>query len=233
MPLMSMKEVRVRPERTRRYERLIARLAKRARQKNEKWRWETHESAFGPLGTMYFVTAYASYQELAAFGDFEDLAVRVEGEKEAERMLEEVGQCLDAQQLRIALDRPDLSYPPEPIGGIAPATLLMVAQARPGRQEGVEELLRRFAEAIPKTDDPARVMVFQTVIGDISEYTMVRPLEGIGDLDHQNLMPALLNRAYGMAEGGLIYRSGLDAVEHMERSVVVYRGDLSNPATAE
>jgi hypothetical protein len=233
MPLMSMKQVRVKPERTRRYERLIQRLAKGAREKKEKWHWEAHQSAFGSLGSVFFVTAYASYQELAALGDFANLVLRIEGEQEAERMLEEIGQSLEAQQLRISIDRPDLSYPPEPIAGIAPATLLTVARARPGRQEGVEELLRRFTDAIPKTDDPARVMIFQTVIGDISEYTMVRPLQSIADLDDQNLMPELLNKAFGSAEGGLIYRSGLEAVECLERSVVVYRGDMSNPAIGE
>jgi hypothetical protein len=94
-------------------------------------------------------------------------------------------------------------------------------------------MFRRFAEAIPKTDDAARVMTFQTVVGDISEYTMVRPLEGIGDLDNQNLMPDLLNLAFGSVEGGLIYRSGLDAIERLERSIVVYRGEMSNPATGQ
>jgi len=38
----------------------------------------------------------------------------------------------------------------------------------------------------------------------------------------------LLNEAFGAAEGGLIFRSGLQAIEQVERNIVSLLPDLSN-----
>lgn len=72
-------------------------------------------------------------------------------------------------------------------------------------------------------------MTYQTVIGDLSEYLTVRPLNEIGEMDSQRPAQELLNQAFGPAEGGLIYRAGLDAIESVERSILLTRAELSNP----
>ncbi len=102
-----------------------------------------------------------------------------------------------------------------------------MARARPGRREAVEEILRKIAEPIPKVDEPIRITTYQTVIGDALQYWTVRPLDELGDLDEQLTVSDLLEKAFGPAEGGLIFRSGLEAVEQLERSITIYRDELS------
>ena len=89
---------------------------------------------------------------------------------------------------------------------------------------------RKVAEAIPKLDDSARIMSYQTIFGDLSQYWTVRPLESMADLDRQLPAAELLTQAFGPAEGGLIFRTGLEAMARVEREMVVYRPELSNPA---
>ena len=67
------------------------------------------------------------------------------------------------------------------------------------------------------------------MVGVLSEYWTVRPLDDLGELDEQLPTAELLNQAFGVAEGGLIYRTGLEAIEEVKRQIVVYRQDLSNP----
>ena len=42
--------------------------------------------------------------------------------------------------------------------------------------------------------------------------------------------PELLNKAFGTAEGGLIWRSGTEAIEQVQRQIMAFREDLSNPS---
>jgi len=102
-------------------------------------------------------------------------------------------------------------------------------RTRPGGQEAVEELLRKISEAIPKVDDPARITVFQAVIGDLRTYWTVRPLRELADLDRQRLPARLLTDAFGAGEGGLIFRSAMEAMESAERAIVRYLPELSHP----
>jgi hypothetical protein len=71
-------------------------------------------------------------------------------------------------------------------------------------------------------------MTYQTVIGDLSRYWTVRPLESLADLDKRTPPAMLLTEAFGPAEGGLIFRSGLEASSVVERNIVAYRPELSN-----
>ena len=100
---------------------------------------------------------------------------------------------------------------------------------RPGRQEAYEELVRKLAEAIPKLDDPARMITFQPLVGELSGWWTVRPVDDLAELDAQRTPQDLLHEAFGAGEGGLIWRGGLDAIEDARRDIVVYREDLSNP----
>ena len=130
----------------------------------------------------------------------------------------------------ISRERPDLSCPPDRRDRGYPAAIVTVLRARPGRQEACEELIRKLAEAIPKVGDPARLVAFQTLVGDLAQYWTVRPLQNLGELDRQALPADLLNQAFGAAEGGLIFRSGLEAIDDVRREIVLYREDLSNPS---
>jgi hypothetical protein len=101
--------------------------------------------------------------------------------------------------------------------------------ARSGQLEACEELVRRIAEAIPKAGDPARIVTYQTMVGNLSEIRTVRPLGDLAELDAQAQPQELLNQAFGAAEGGVIYRAGLDAIDNVERSILITREELGNP----
>ena len=109
-------------------------------------------------------------------------------------------------------------------------SVVTVLRVRPGHQDAAEELIRKLAEAIPKVDDPARLITYQSVIGDLRTLWTVRPIASLADLDRQLAPNDLLNKAFGSGEGGLIGRAGMEALESVERSILVLRADLSNPS---
>src|SRR3990172_8106579 len=149
MPLTTVLSERIRPEALRRYEGLVQRVAKKAVQQKEAWHWTAHQTAFGEVDTIHYVSVSADF---AAIG----------------------------------------------------------SRGVPG--------------------DPARLVAFQTLVGDLARYWTVRPVENLGELDRQ-LQPAeLLNKAFGAAEGGLIFRTGLESIQEVRRQIVLYRQDLSNPS---
>jgi hypothetical protein len=221
---------RIRPERLRRYEDLVQQVARKAVQKKEAWRWTAHQTAFGEVDTIHYVSESPDFATIGSRGRPDDLVRRVMGEKEGEEFLEHASECVLSRQQIIGMDRPDLSYPPERRDRTHPAAVVTTIRARPGGQEGCEELIRKIAEAIPKVGDPARLLAFQTLVGDLAQYWTVRPVEELGELDRQ-LQPAeLLNKAFGTAEGGLIFRTGLESIQEVRRQIVLYREDLSNPS---
>lgn len=57
---------------------------------------------------------------------------------------------------------------------------------------------------------------------------MSSTIGSLADLDQQKTAPDLLSGAFGPAEGGLIYRSGLDAIDSAEREILILRPDLAN-----
>jgi hypothetical protein len=151
------------------------------------------------------------------------------GEDKGAKALAGMLECTISQQVTISLDRPELSYPTEQAARIFPAAVVTQIRARPGRQEALEELIRKIAEAIPKVGDFSRMMAYQVMVGVLADYWTVRPLEDLSELDGQLPPAELLDRAFGAAEGGLIYRTGLEAIEEVKRQIVVYREELSNP----
>ena len=94
MPLISVNQVRIRPERGLRYEKLVERFAKQARESDDPWKWDAYQTAFGPTGTFHFVTQSENFQELGSLGTSNEMVVRVCGAKEGERILEEAGQSV-------------------------------------------------------------------------------------------------------------------------------------------
>ena len=229
MPLTSILSVQVRPERFVQYQELVRNLAARAVDQRDAFHWTAHQTAFGELGTLHFVSEDPDFAGLAARGNTQELIHRVLGEDEGAKALTSMLECTISQQMNISLDRPELSYPPEQTDRIFPAAVVTQIRARPGGQEALEELIRKIAEAIPKIGDPSRIIAYQVMVGILAEYWTVRPLEDLSELDEQLPPAELLNQAFGAAEGGLIYRTGLEAIEEVKRQIVVYRQDLSHP----
>lgn len=229
MPLTSILSVQVRPERSVQYQELVRNLAARAVDQGDAFHWTAHQTAFGELGTLHFVSEDPDFAGLAARGNTQELIHRVLGEDEGAKALTSMLECTISQQMNISLDRPELSYPPEQTDRIFPAAVVTQIRARPGGQEALEELIRKIAEAIPKIGDPSRIIAYQVMVGILAEYWTARPLEDLSELDDQLPPAELLNQAFGAAEGGLIYRTGLEAIEEVKRQIVVYRQDLSHP----
>jgi len=231
MPLINVLTVRIRPEHELRYLDLASQLAKRALEKKERFRWVAHQTLFGTRGPLFhFVSETANYAGIAGRGMPTEMFERVLGAKAAIDWQREILICTQDQRNTLSVDRPDLSYPPERTAQTAhPFGLVTAVRVRSGGQDAVEELLRKISEAIPKVDDPARILAFQSVVGDLRDYWTVRPLRNLGDLDRQRMPARLLTDAFGAGEGGLIYRNAMEAMERVERSIVRLLPELSNP----
>lgn len=229
MPLVTVLSVQTRADRRQRYEELVQKLAKAAVSRKEESHWTAYQTAFGRLDTIHFASTGGDFAEISSRGTVVEMVQRVLGSSEAEKFMTEIGDCVVSQENSISVDRPELSYPPAEEASTFPAAVLTVIEASPGRQEACEEVIRKVAEAIPKLDDKARLITYQTVVGNLTQYWTVRPIEDLAELDGQRTPQELLIQAFGPAEGGLIYRSGLDAMTRLERNILVYRPDMSNP----
>ena len=229
MALISVFTDQIRQDRIRPYEERVAELAAEARKKKEGWRWTAHAVGFGSLARIYHVSQHEDHADLEKRGDPLALFTRVLGEKKGEKHLEDVTECLVSSERILATQRPDLSYPQQPPAGIAPVSSVAAIRARPGQQDVVEELLRKFAEAVPKTGENARIGTAQQLTGDMSIYWIVRPLESLSQLDQQSVGQDLLIKAFGKTEGERIFRAGLAGADQVQREITTYREDLSNP----
>ena len=232
MPLVHVLTVRPRPEKARTYEDIVQRIAERARSSGETFRWSTHHTIHGAPPAYHFVSEAPDWTTLGA-RDVTAVAfvMRLFGSKDGQKVRDELAACAGDTESIIGRDRPDLScLPDEPelARGSAPFALVTRLVARPGHQDAVEELIRKIAEAIPKVDDPTRIVTYQVMIGPVRSYWTVRPLLGLGDLDAQALPGELLTRAFGAGEGGLVFRSGTEAVEQSIRTIAALRPELSS-----
>jgi hypothetical protein len=230
MPLESVLSVQIKPDRVQQYQETVAELATRAREQSDPFTWTAHEVAYGGEARLHFSSSIENFAELGQHGIPPEMVLRVFGEERGARAMTTFGECSQVNSSSVSTDRPDLSYPPDEGSVTAPAAVVTSITARSGHSEACEEVIRKIAEAIPKVGDPARMNTFQTVIGDLSHYWTVRPISDLSELDQQLPPAELLNQAFGAAEGGLIYRTGLDAIETAERRILLYRADLSNPA---
>lgn len=232
MALINILSVVLRPEKARAYQQCVAKIAERARAKKDAFRWTAHQTVAGDVGTLHFVSESPDWATMGARDATPELLVlRLFGEADGSRMLDELSACTIGSRQMIGRERLDLSYPPdakELARERAAFAVVTTIRARPGQQDACEELIRKIAEAIPKVDDPARIVTHQALIGDLRTYSTVRPLRSLGDLDRQSQPSDLLSRAFGPGEGGLVYRAGLGAMEAVDRSLVMLRVDLSN-----
>lgn len=229
MPLTAVNSVTLRLDRIREFEEAVGELAKRAEGKDEKLRWTAHQVAFGKTGNLHFVYGADDFGALEKLGTVEALWQRVMGEKRGAERFQSTSAAVEAGQHTISIDRPELSYPPDSQDRASAYSLVTLARIRPGQAEAAEELIRKVAEAIPKTDDPARLTTYEVRFGELQQLWTVRPLASLSEIDEQRPTAELLVDAFGTAEGGLVWRTGTAAMESVSREILVYREELSNP----
>jgi len=228
MALLNVLSVRTRPEKAQEYEALAADLAQQARDAGESFRWTAHQVIMGDVGVIHFASQVQDFNAISERGQTPEMVARVLGEAKAKQAMEAFGACTQEVRISVFSDRPDLSYQPDEGGAISPAAVSTTIRSSNGHFEACEELLRKIAEAIPKVGDSARMIAWQAVIGELGQYVALRPIDSLAELDQHKSPADLLSEAFGPAEGGLIYRSGLDAIESAERDILILRPDLSN-----
>jgi hypothetical protein len=229
MSLTTVLSVDVRPDRASAYESHVHELATKAVAGKERFEWTAHQVIGGPLGMMHFVSEAADWAALGAREPIESLVRRLLGDNEGAQLLERFAECVVTRRYEIARDRADLSQPLAPDDPPRANALVSVMQARPGGEDACEELIRKVAQAIPLVKDPRRFMAYETFVGPTRTYWIVTPLAELTDLDRMLSPKELLQKAFG-AEGVLLHRTGFDAVERMERQLMVLRPELSNAA---
>ena len=229
MSLMTRQELTLRAERLSIFESAARRIAERAVGQKEKFRWGVYQTLFGDVSTISYVSQAEDWAEIEARELVDALVQRLLGEKEGQKALDEIRSSIERAHHTVSIERPELSYLPDQTGRPAPFAMVTVIRVRPGANDAFEELIRKIAEAIPKVDEPVRLVVRQTIVGNLREYATIRPLQSLKELSAQRTPADLLTRAFGAAEGGLIFRTGNEAIEHIERRIVAYRQDLSNP----
>ena len=229
MPIVNSDVCRVRLDSLSNFEEIVANLSETARESGYERPWTAYQVIHGPVGTISFVTMHEDFKSLGAQTGPDQLFRDVLGESEGREAFTAANGCLSEIESLVAIDRPELSYTDGAIPQPAPVLRLTIVRATSGGQEALEELMRKVAEAIPKVDDPARFQAFQTLAGDGMQYAIATPLRELADLDAQLQAPELLNQAFGVAEGGLIFRSGREAIRELQTSISVLREDLSNP----
>jgi hypothetical protein len=223
----------LRPGQVLRFQEALITLCTRAVETQEAWHWTAHETRFGDASLIHFVYQAPDFAAVEQLGTVAELWQRVLGEERGLATFQQANECIEKMEHTISRERPDLSYPPDSSDVTEyPLAVLTTARARPGHAESCEELIRKLAEAIPKLDDAARIVTYQVMFGDLMSYWTVRPLRSLADLDAQLQAPDLLSQAFGPAEGGLIWRSGQEAIDTAERHLLAYREDLSNPPRA-
>ena len=227
MPLFSVNESAIRSEKLRDFEKLLASVAEAARNDTKTGAWTTCTTAIGPFGVVQIVMQSESFAAQAKIEPGDQLFRRLFGERKGNEPLQSWLECVSGGRLHVLRDRPELSYP-APRGRPRAFIMLTRLQAIPGGGESLEEFLRRYAEAIPKTDDPRRFVTLQPYFGNLREYATAVALDHPEQLDAMASPAELLTQAFGAAEGGLISRTGLCAIESAARELLVLREDLSH-----
>ena len=228
MPILSAIRYAVRPDQIATWERDVARIAARAREKKEAFHWNASQLSVGELGTFWVGSLTDTVEEATSRGGVPQLLERLFGAKEGAEILGRTGAALLSARSQVLRDRPDLSHPA--VGTRQPLGLVITRMTvRGGQQDAAEELIRKVAEAVPKTSDPRYFTVWQPLIGDLRTIGVSRPVFALSELDEVLPVPDLLVKAFGAAEGGLIYRSGMEALEQIESELALARPDLSNP----
>lgn len=227
MPLSGVNHVYVRPRKIAAFEKEITALARRAAEAHDRFRWTAHQSLWGRPNHYAFVYQAETFADAEALGTIPDLWQRVY-RGDMKKRFRRTNACIECVEHILLHDRPDLSFPPHAIDPSSyPYYAVTQVRARPGQAEACEELIRKLAEAIPKAEEATHLLTYQNYFGNLAEYWAARPLTELGELDGQLMGSLLLEKAFGPAEGGLLWRAGTEAVEFAHRELLVYRPELS------
>jgi hypothetical protein len=229
MALTTSLRVSVRPDAIHRHEDCVRRLVGRARPDPDSFSWTAYQIVAGVVGAYFYGSEADDWASLTARESTDALTRRLFGEEEGSSLLEQMNNGVTGARLIVFRDRPDLSYFPEQVDQPPAFIIRTRIRACAGGQDACEELIRKVAETVPKVDDPRRFRTLQTLIGDLNEYSIVRTVSDPAHLDHERTVPDLLNEVFGAAEGGLLLRTGREAIESVQSDLALYRDDLSNP----
>ena len=230
MPLTGVNRIQVRPEKITLFEEEVGELSQRAAETEDRFHWTGHQAQWGVPNHFAFVYEAENFAAIEELGSVRELWERIYPSEMKERF-GRANECVQSIEQIILVDRPELSHPPHDVSPSAyPYAVVTQARCRAGHAEACEELIRKLAEAIPKVGDSAHLLTYENHFGTLGEYWIVRPLKQLSQLDEQLMGAELLERAFGPAEGGLLWRSGTEAVEFAQRELLMYRPELSNPA---
>ena len=228
MPLIALLRSSVHPQAIQRYERAAQRLAARARDDADTFRWSARQ-VNGLEGRQYgYIAPAASFAELAGREEIDAMVRRVFGESAGNALLDELAEAVTQQNFSVLSPREDLSNVTLPLESPPPLMHHTQLRVRPGGQEAIEELIRKVLEASAKLDDKRKILTTLTVIGDVGEYGVVRAIWDPAELDSQLPPPALLVEAFGEKEGRKILEAASGHLESIVTLLSVYRPDLSN-----
>jgi hypothetical protein len=227
MALASVVTASVRPDRFDVYEEIVRRVVDRAKRANDPAHWHVQQVTFGEAGRYHFLQELSDWEALGRIDRTDDVVLRLFGEAEGRPLLASLRECLLGSRRTVSRERPDLGTG-HLDGALPTATCLVtILRVHPGGGPRCEELIRRTAEAIARVGDPSRLHVYETLIGDGRSYWTVRPIEEMSALAEVLPPRDLLLKAFGDDEGLRIYRTGLEAVEQVDRQLTVLRPDLS------
>ncbi len=227
MSLLTVVTVSVRPDKIRPYEELVHSLAEKAKSGHEDFEWAARQEISGNLHTMHFVSQAEDWATLASRESLAVFACRVLGDARGRQFLDGVNECVISRISAVARQRLDLSQPPSAGAEHTAISMVSMLQVRPGGEDAGEELIRKVAQAIPLVKDPRRFIAYQAFTGNPRLYWTVSPLQDLGDLDRMLSPQELLQNAFG-AEGAMIYRTGFEAIERIERRLTILRPELSH-----
>jgi len=226
MPLLSIVTVSVRPDRLDAYEDIVRRVVDRAARIDDRARWHVQQVTFGEAGRLHFVQELSDWAELGRLERTDEVVLRMFGEDEGRPLLASLRACLLGSRRTVSRERPDLGTSAGDTVLPSAMSLVTILRVHPGGGPACETLIQRTAEAIGRVGDPTHLQVYETLIGDGRSYWTVRPIEEISELGEVLPPRDLLLKAFG-DEGLRIYRTGLEAVEHVDRQLTVLRPDLS------
>jgi hypothetical protein len=227
MSITTVARYQIKPDKTLDFESGLLEISNRANEANDPLIWTTAQIVGGELGAYDIVVPHESLSEASSADNPQVLVGRLFDADRAQSLMTTISASIESVNLSIVRDRPELSYPSEAGPGEMIAAVITQAITRPGHRLAAEELMRKVAEAIPKTDDIRRFTCYQPLIGNLRELAAVRPVYDWAELDQATPVEELLNQAFGTSEGGLIFRQGMEAFESLESELARVRRDLS------
>jgi hypothetical protein len=227
MSILTVARYHIKPDKIMDFENGLLEVTNRANEAEDPLFWTTAQVVGGPMGAYDLVLPRETMAEAGSAETAPVLVARLFDASRAQEILATLGSAIASVESSIIHDRPELSYPSEREPGQMLAAVVTQAIMRPGHRDAAEELMRKVAEAIPKTGDVRRFTCYQPLIGNLRELAAVRPVYEWSQLDEATPVDELLNQAFGAGEGGLVFRQGMEAFESLQSELARVRRDLS------